>query len=252
MNCFDFNACFGHWPYWDLHQKRPDELIAQMDRCGIERAAVMSLRGLVVDWRRGNEETLAAARTAPARLVAAASLSPFDRGGVAELERLAAAGFRLLRLYPQFHSYSLASAFADEICDAAAARALPVMIPTRPMMNWRFAALPLDPVAALAGRHPRTAFVISGPNYLAEYQSLVELMRRSDNVYCEISALQGFGALARLVGDVGAGRVLFGTGALLHYPACNVAKLERAAIPEPARRAIARENALRLLGLDAC
>ena len=44
----------------------------------------------------------------------------------------------------------------------------------------------------------------------------------------EISCLQGFNAVAKLVGEVGAERVLFGTGAVLHYPACNVAKLDHA------------------------
>ncbi|MEP0841155.1 MAG: amidohydrolase [Phycisphaerae bacterium] len=246
----DINACFGHWPYWDLPHKTPAELVGLMDRAGIDRAAVMSLRAMLVDWRAGNEETLAAAKAHPGRFIPAATLSPFLGGGGDEVRRLAGGGFRLLRLYPQFQSFSLESDFADEVAAAAGESGLPVMIPTRPMMNWRFKTLAIETVGALAVRHPKTTFVLSGPNYLAEFQAVVRLMRKAPNVWCETTCFQGFGALRRLVEDVGADRILFGTGAVLHYPACNAAKLDRADLTEPQRTAIASANAGRLMRLE--
>jgi predicted TIM-barrel fold metal-dependent hydrolase len=59
--------------------------------------------------------------------------------------------------------------------------------------------------------------------------------------------MQGFGAIARLVGEVGADRILLGTGAMLHYPACNVAKLDGAELSPQAREAILWRNAKTLL-----
>ena len=109
MKRFDINACFGHWPYWDLHHKTADELVASMDRNHIDQAAVMSLRGLLLDWRDGNEETLAAASRYPRRLVPMATLSPFLGGSGEELKRLAGAGVRGVRLYPAFHNYAPAA-----------------------------------------------------------------------------------------------------------------------------------------------
>jgi predicted TIM-barrel fold metal-dependent hydrolase len=92
-------------------------------------------------------------------------------------------------------------------------------------------------------------FVVSGPNYLIEYQSLVKVMGQCCNVSYEISCLQGFNSVANLVGEVGADRVLFGTGAALNYPACNVAKLDHAELSPQQREAVASGNALRMLGL---
>jgi predicted TIM-barrel fold metal-dependent hydrolase len=178
-----------------------------------------------------------------------ATISPFLGGNGGELERAIDAGLRGVRLYPSFHSYRLDSEFVDEICRVAGERHLPVMIPTRPMMNWRFPAISLDSIGAVVERHPDTSFIMSGPNYLIEYQALVRLMKKSANVWYEISCLQGFGSVARLAGELGADRVLFGTGAVLHYPACNVAKLDHAELSEEQRAAIAYENAVRLLGV---
>jgi predicted TIM-barrel fold metal-dependent hydrolase len=246
---FDINACFGHWPFWELRHKTADDLIAHMDRNGIDRAAVISLRGLLADWRAGNEETLAAAERYPARLVPTATVSPFRHGDGAELKRLVAAGMRAVRLVPTFHNYQLDDEFVDDICRAAASCGIPVMIATRPMMNWRFQPVPLETIRAVTERHAGTTFLLSGPNYLVEFQALVRIMAQCDNVVVEISCLQGFGAVARLVREVGADRVLFGTGAVLHYAGCNVAKLDHAEIADQQRRAIAAENACRLLGL---
>jgi predicted TIM-barrel fold metal-dependent hydrolase len=49
---------------------------------------------------------------------------------------------------------------------------------------------------------------------------------------------------------VGCERLLFGTGAVLNYPACNVAKLDHAELTDAQRAAIASENAASLLGLE--
>lgn len=249
MMRLDINACFGHWPYWDLPHKTAEDLVRLMDRNGIETAAVLSLRGVLVDWRAGNDETLAAADRHPGRLIPMATLSPFMDGNGDELRRLADTGMRGVRLYPLFHSYPLDSEFTDDVCRAAAERRIPVMIPTRPMMNWRFKTVAIESIGALAARHPSTTFIISGPNYLIECQALVKVMGQCPNVSCEISCLQGFDSVTNLVRQVGADRVLLGTGATLHYPACNVAKLDHAELSTRQREAIAATNALRMLGL---
>ncbi len=254
MNRFDCNACFGHWPYWDLPHKTPDDLVALMDGAGIDRAACMSLRGMFLDYRDGNEETLAAARSHPDRLVPMATLAPFPpdpEGPAAALQKVLDGGARGVRLTPLFHSYRLDSGFVDAVCVAAAERTVPIIVPTRPMMNWRFQTVPVDAIGDMVQRHPTTRFVVSGANYLVEFQAVVRLMERCANAVCEISCFQAFGAVRQLVDLVGAERVLFGTGAVLNYPACNVAKLDHAGLDETERAAVAYENARRLFGLDA-
>ena len=241
---------FGHWPYWDLPHKSCKELVKSMDKCGIDQAVVMSLRGMLLDWRAGNDETLRETQRFPDRLIPTATISPFTGGNAAEVQKLADQSFRILRLYPSFHSYQLDSNFTDEICQAASRYHITVMMPTRPMMNWRFQPVPLAAIQQIVQRHPETSFIVSGPNYLAEHQTLARLMKQCNNVAYEISCMQGFGAISALAKTVGFDRLLFGTGALLNYPACNVAKLAHADLPADQKSAVASDNAVRWLRLD--
>ncbi|HOW69433.1 MAG TPA: amidohydrolase family protein [Phycisphaerae bacterium] len=246
----DVNAFFGHWPYWPLPATGGDDLLRLMDCCLIDRAAVTSLRGLFGDWPTANGEALALARAHPDRLVPVACLSPMNGGGGKMLRRLVEEGFKACRLYPLLlQGYSLRSPFADELAATAGECGIPVIVPTRPMMNFRFPVLPIGDVADLADRHPGTAFILSGPNYLSEFRTAVEVIASHVNISIETSCMQGFQAIARMAEAVGAERVLFGTGSLLQYPACGRAKLDHADITPGQRALIGAQNAERVLRL---
>jgi predicted TIM-barrel fold metal-dependent hydrolase len=252
MTLFDTNAFFGHWPYWPLPQTSGEDVLQLMDRWGIDRAAITSLRGLHGNWQDANTETLSLAKRYPDRVTPIGCISPMNGGGPDALGKVIEAGIRGVRLYPSLlQGYSLQSPFADDIARTAGKLDVPVVISTRPIMNFRFAALPVEDVAVLAQRHPRTRFVLSGPNYLSEFNAAIEALHKCPNLTIEISCMQGFQAIARLKDAVGAERILFGTGLPLHYPACNLAKLEHANISKDERTLIARQNAVRLLGLDS-
>lgn len=247
---FDINAFFGHWPYWSLPQTSGEDVLRLMDRFAIDRAAITSLRGLHGDWREANEETLALAQSHGDRLVPIACLSPMKGGGGPVLHEFVAAGFGGIRLYPGMaQGYHLGSSFADEVVAAAGELGVPAIVPTRPMMHFRFPPLSIEQVAALAARHPGARIVLSGPNYLGEFSSAVEALQRCPNMTIEISCMQGFRGTALMVEAVGAERVLFGTGLPLHYPACGIAKLEHSELTDDQLEAVASRNALRLLGL---
>ncbi|MAE64724.1 MAG: hypothetical protein CMJ18_10700 [Phycisphaeraceae bacterium] len=245
---FDINAFFGHWPYWTLPQTSGDDVLRLMDRFGIDRAAMTSLRGLHGDWREANAETRAFAKAHSGRLVPVACLSPMNGGDGSALRELVAEGFAALRLYPALaQGYTLASPFADDLLSTAGELKIPVIVPTRPMMHFRFPPLAIEQVAALAGRHPETNVVLSGPNYLGEFTAAVEALQRYGNMTIEISCMQGFGDVTRMVEAVGADRVLFGTGLPLHYPACGIAKLDHSKLAAAPLQAVATGNAVRLL-----
>ena len=246
---FDINTFFGHWPYYPLPQTSGDDVLRLMDRFGIDGAAITSLRGLHGDWQEANAETLALAKSHADRLTPIACISPMKGGGQQAFRELVAAGFRALRLYPALaQGYSLGSPFADEMVAAAGELGIPVIVPTRPVMHFRFPPLPIEGVAALAGRHLQTDIILSGPNYLAEFTSAVDALRRCPNMTIEISCMQGFQGLARMVEAVGAQRVLFGTGLPLHYAACGIAKLDHTTLSDEQKKAVSWENARRLLG----
>jgi predicted TIM-barrel fold metal-dependent hydrolase len=252
MTVFDINAFFGHWPYWPLPQTSGEDVLALMDRHGIDRVAITSLRGLHGNWRQANEEALRLANRYPDRMIPIGCISPMNDGGASALRDMVESGIRGLRLYPLLlQGYSLQSRFAEDIARTAGISGIPVIIPTRPMMNFRFPTLPIEDIATLAERHAQTQFILSGPNYLSEFNAAIEAMRKCANLMIEVSCMQGLQAIARLVGVVGAERILFGTGLPLHYPACNLAKLEHARISEDAKTLISHRNAQRLLKAGA-
>lgn len=247
---FDVNAFFGHWPYWSLPHTGIEDTLRLMDKCAIDRAAITSLRGLHGNWHEANTETLSAARAHADRLTPVACMSPMNEGGSGALRSLVENGFRAIRLYPQLlHGYTLQSPWANEIAAVAGESGIPVITPTRPMMNFRFPTVPIADVGALAQRNPGTTIILSGPNYLTEFRAAIEIMHRCPNIVIETSCMQGFQATARMAIAVGHERVLFGTGIPLHYPACNIAKLNHADLSSAAIEAISSQNALRSLNL---
>ena len=247
---FDINAFFGHWPYYRLPHTSAQDVLGLMDRFQIDRAAITSLRGLHGDWQEANDETLAVAQAHQDRFTPVACISPMKGGSGAVLRELVERGFRAVRLYPGLaQGYHLGSPFADEMVATASELEVVTIVPTRPMMHFRFPPLPIGQVSALAARHPEAKLVLSGPNYLLEFTSAVEALLACPNLTIEISCMQGFDGLGQMIKAVGAERVLFGTGLPLHYAACGVAKVEHTRMSESEQAAVCGGNALRLLGM---
>ncbi|MCL5005698.1 MAG: amidohydrolase [Acidobacteria bacterium] len=252
----DICAYFGKWPYWPIDACTPAAVVEELGHCGIDRAAVLSTRGLFVGWEEGNLETEEAVRGFPGRLVSFACLGPLElshtlQGHIFDFDKLCARGFLGVRLYPQYHTYHpLYEPFVDQILEEAEMRQWPVLLPLRVIMNWGMPSLSLDWMVAIVERHPRTPWILSGINYFHELRAAVSLMRRFSTVHLETSCVQGFNAIAKLVEQCGSDNLLLGTGLPLQNGSANLQKILRANIPEPAREKILGGNACRLLRLE--
>jgi uncharacterized protein len=252
----DVCAYFGKWPYWPIDACTPSAVVEEMNRCGINSAAVLSTRSLFVGWEEGNLETEEAVQQFPGRLVSFACLGPLElshtlRGHTFDLDKYRERGFRGMRLYPQYHTYHpLHEPFVGEILEEAGRLEWPVLLPLRVIMNWGMPALNLDWIVALVERHPRTPWILSGINYFHELRVAVSLMQRFPSVRLETSCVQGFNAITKLVEQCGSDRLLFGSGLPLQSGGANLQKILQARIPEQARESILGGNAHRLLRLE--
>ena len=252
----DICAYFGKWPYWPVDICTPAAVVEELGRCGIDRAAACSTRGLFVGWEEGNDETEQAIRAFPQPLLGFASLGPLElshtlRGREFDFDKLQARGFRGVRLYPQYHTYHpLYEPFVEQVLEDAAARQWPVQLSLRVIMNWGLPQLSLDWIGALVERHPRVPWILSGINYFHELQVAVSLMRRYSSVHLETSCVQGFNAIAKLVEQCGSGNLLLGTGLPLQNGAANLQKVLRARVSDAAREQILGINACRLLHIE--
>lgn len=247
----DVNVYFGNWPYWPLVGGDVDSLLRGMDRYDIERAFLSSLKGVFADPQTGNRETLKIVDAFPDRFAPALTYSPYTAGRGEFREELARNGWRMVKLYPLNHSFDvLEEPLVDEICGWCAVKKIPVLIPYRLMMSWRFPVYSVQKIGQLAQKHPLTPFIIGSINYLFELQSTMDVLRRCPNVYVETSAMMAFREIEKLVREFGAGRFLHGSAAPLQNQAIGPLKIKTAEIDEEDRMKILYRNAWELF--QAC
>jgi predicted TIM-barrel fold metal-dependent hydrolase len=250
----DVHAYIGKWPYWPVPHNTPEQVASVMDAAEINMAVVTSTRSLFVNWPDGNVEASRAEAEHPDRFVPFACVGPPELSHKLDANPFHAhreQGVRGIRLAPQFHTYHLLyEPFIDELCEDAASLGIPIQLPLRVLMNWGMPMLDLGTMAAIVERHPRTPWILTGLNYFHELRVGLALMRRFTSVHIETSCIQGFEAIAKVVQEMGADRILLGTGLPLQNAAAGVRKLERARISDSEREAIFCGNAKRLLRLD--
>ncbi len=251
----DFGCNLGPWAFRRLPATSPGQILALMDACAVEQAVVGWLPAVLYrNVHEGNEE-LAEAVGDQARLVPFATLSPAFPGWNDDLARCAdALGMRGLKLYPNYHCYSLAAGEADALVEAVACLLWPVMIYVRledergHHLRMQVEPTPVDEIAALAQRFPAATLVMANGTF-AEIERLFELLGgTTERVFAELGYLKSpLEAVATCVRRFGAERLLAGTNLPLMSPAPGVEKVRRAPISEAAKAAILGGNAARLL-----
>jgi predicted TIM-barrel fold metal-dependent hydrolase len=106
---------------------------------------------------------------------------------------------------------------------------------------------PLVTIANLAGAHPELPLIVAGLDFRS-MRTTLPLLRTFPNVH----VTTGFNfamdrGLEFLVGEIGPGQILFGSGFPISEPAMYVTQLMYADLPDDARSAIGSGNANRLL-----
>ncbi|MCC7492260.1 MAG: amidohydrolase family protein [Fimbriimonadaceae bacterium] len=109
MNIIDCHTMFGFWP-----QRRadisPETLVNLVREHQVSTALTMSTTGIFADFNRGNEETVAICRKAGRLLLPIGTIDPRRFvGTIEEIDRLADAGVRIWRLFPEIQGWDLAS-----------------------------------------------------------------------------------------------------------------------------------------------
>jgi hypothetical protein len=246
----DINAYLGSWPYWPLIDNSADAMLAKMDRYGIEKAFLSSLKAVFTDPKEGNAEVLKAVGQHPDRFYPALSYSPYEKDRNRYQEELASIEVRMVKLFPINQSYDpLEEPFVEDLFDHCCEYKIPVMIPHRLMMTWRLPTFDLNKIGRLVELHPSTQIVIGSVNYLFELQTSLAIARRYRNVYLDTSAMMAYREIETVVGEIGADRLLHGTCNPLQNPAIGPLKIQSAEIPEEDKEKILAGNAIRLFDL---
>lgn len=98
----------------------------------------------------------------------------------------------------------------------------------------------LEDLAAIDPQYPELSFVLKQFSW-SKYARVFDLLHRAENIYCDISFLHTRNALAFIRDDLGANRLLFGTGFKSHVAAA-IAGLSHAGITQAEKDAVAYDN----------
>jgi uncharacterized protein len=232
----DVNAYLGHFAFRQLRHNTAASLLALMDAKRIDRAVVSSASAITYrNAQAGNEEVAAEVKAHRDRLIPFAVINPFYAGWQDDLKICHEEfGMTGLRLYPKWHNYSLSAPCCLDLVNAATNLGLVISLPIRAedprQRSWLVDVpdVPLEEITALVKACPKARFILlNGLGYVNS-----PLGRKDNglpsNYALELSRLSALldNELGQLITNLGAERVMFGSGMPFNYPDPALLKLE--------------------------
>jgi predicted TIM-barrel fold metal-dependent hydrolase len=253
----DVNAYLGHFAFRRLRHRTAPELLALMDAKTIDKAIVSSASAITYrNPQAGNEDLAADIGRHRDRLIPYAVINPSYAGWRDDL-KICHDDFGMsgIRLYPKWHNYGLADPHCLDLIHAATERQMVVSIPIRVedvrQRSWLVDVpeVPLAEIATLFRSCPASRFVLlSGDRYVS-----TPLGRKGSglpaNYVIEISRMDSLLAneIGQLIANLGAERLVFGTGMPFQYPDPALLKLEVLEASPADKERISWRNAARWL-----
>ena len=238
---------------WTLftHGWQTAEVLRLMNHLGIERAYSIHHRWLAGDLDEGRAASLEAYEQSGGRIPFMAVFDPrCEKQSLAAIDScLGEGGFIGIKIHPSFHGIAADDASYEVIWEYAQEHNLPILSHT-----WSETYNPVQKLSlprlfeTHIARHPSVSFVMGhagGPG-TGQYQA-AELAGKYPNVYLDIAGdVFTYDLLPRLVRNVGADRVIFGTDQPWIDPRSNLARTILSGITDEQMSLVLGENALRV------
>ena len=244
----DSHCHMGLWANFNVPRGDAAGMVAIMDRLGIKACVAAHHSSIGPDFRFGNNEVLKAMADFPGRIYGYATVNPNYPDEMAdEIERCIGAGMVGIKLHPEMHKVAVDDERYRPAWEYANEHGLPIMSHTgtnglNPIRSFeKLADQYLDAIIILG----HAGFGSEGAN-----QS-IEAGRKYPNIYPEIAGSTiVYGTLERMVHELGADRVLFGTDLPFLDPRPQLGRVAFAKISDEEKRQVLGLNAARLFGLE--
>lgn len=239
----DCHAHLGAYHNFTVPDHAPMDLVREMDRYGIQQAWLSHFAAIGPDSQWGNDRLVEACRAHPGRLVGYVAVNPNQPGQIrSELERcLDADCVRGIKLHPAHHQYPV---------DGPAYRTMLALAHERRCFvlshSWGSSAL----LAELSDQFCDAIFVVAHTPWLVArgQQGWLSLAVHRENVYLDTATSWTLhGLLEMIVGEVGAGKVLFGSDMPFFSVGVQIGTIVFARISEQEKRLILGLNMRRLI-----
>ena len=251
----DVNVWLSRWPFRRLADDEPEALARRLRRLGVTEAWAGSFDAVLHrDLAAANTRLALTCRTQGGGLFRPfGAVNPLLPDWREELRRCRETHrMQGIRLHPNYHGYSLDHPALAELLAAAAECGLIVQI-VHKMEDERtlhpllkdLPATDLRPLPGVLaqGRRPPVVLLNALGNLRGE---LLKRLLAVPSVWVDIAMLEGLAGLERLVGDVGADRVLFGSHAPIYYADAAHLKLKESVLTSEQLDAIRDGNARRV------
>jgi len=242
LRFFDCNARIGRSSVpRPEHILEPADLLAEMDRAGVERALVTHAWSLEWDPVKGNEELLRVTAGEPRLRPCLAGLPAATRElpPPPEFAQAVSAAGGTVRLFPNEHQYVLDQVSCGSLLQALGENHVPVLIDVG-QVGW-------TELAGLLDRHPAVNFVLLNVYYRVD-RYLYPLLDRFGNLHVESGSYGVHRGVEAVCERFGAERLVFGTDLPVHEVGGPIALVTYAAISDEEKQLIAAGNLERLLG----
>ncbi len=244
MRFFDCNAFFG------LPTKRPlapvptaEELLAEMDRAGVEKTLVWHILQHDASPQVGNQVLAEAIRPHP-RLIGCWTVLPNQAHEFpppdALFGQMREARVAALRIFPSSHRFLANKVSMGELLEQMVACRVPLFLSLRRGIDWQG-------IYSLLAEFPELVCVICDHGCWGMDRQFRPLLERYPNTYVDTAQYLLDGGLEALVNDYGPGRLLYGSGFPESYLGGMMLALRHAQFSEEAKAAIASGNLERIL-----
>jgi hypothetical protein len=232
----DTNVHLFQWPFRRLPGDDPADLVARLRTQGVTQAWAGSYEALVHRDVEGVNARLAAAcrRYGSGFLIPFGTVNPKQPDWQEDLRRCQEVHkMPGLRLYPNYHGYTLADPVVGELFSRVAGRKMLLQIAL--CMEDPRTQFPLMPVPKVVLLNDERAAV-----HVREFAP-------AGNVHFDIAMVEGTGGVGRLVTSLPPGRVVFGSHYPFFYFESALLKVREAGLAPQQVQAVLEDNARALL-----
>lgn len=252
----DTNVHLFQWPFRRLTADDPAELVRHLRERGVTQAWAGSFEALLCRDVSGVNARLAAScrEHGPNFLVPFGCINPKSPDWEEDLRRCREDHQMTgIRLYPNYHGYSLADPpFARLLSLAERNRLIVQIAVSMEDIRTQFPLMivpPVDPapLSDLLPRFPRLKLVLLNAGQWTAGTNPIDQLKHVDNVYFDIAMNEGIGGLVRLIAATSPARVVFGSHYPFYYFESALLKVRSADLPREQEMAVCEGNARTIL-----
>ena len=187
-------------------------------------------------------------------IISFGTVHPYSDSVEQELERIAAAGIKGIKLHPDYQDCYMFDTRMQAIYKKCDELGLMVVLhmgydPVSPKTHH---AMPYD-LAEMAEKYPSVTFIGAHMGGMNNWESVLRYLTGAPNVYIDTAFIAPFMSdemLLRMVSEYGEEKILLASDLPWSRPTDEIAMIERVIKSEAAKEKIFYKNAAALLGLD--